>query len=172
VTSSRLVSFPTKCGHARTGSAATLRLPAVRSNYTDHDLLQQLSLTGRHTYCGHSGSPVQMCVTKKSDYKVNVWGRDHATCSLNGPKCPIIVNWQAVEMIGQNVCLILKISWNVRNDTPISTFCSPLSTHCLFVQGDMAVKQLVWQTRTNSIIDLWTHFAAFIVLQFPKLFVC
>jgi hypothetical protein len=139
------IFFPTKRGHAGTGSGATLRLPAARSNYTDHDLLQQLSLPGRHTYCGHSGSPVglQMCVTKKPDYKVNVWGWDHATCSLNGPKWSIIVNRQAVETMRQNVCLILEISWNARNDTPISTFCPPLSTHCLFVQGDMEVKELV-----------------------------
>lgn len=70
-------------------------------------------------------------------------GRHHATYSLNGAKWSIIVNQQAVWMLRQNVCLILEISWNVRNDTPISTFCPPLSTHCLFVQGDTAVKELV-----------------------------
>jgi len=84
-----------------------------------------------------------MCETKKSDYKVNVWGWDHATCSLNGPKCSIIVNRQAFGMMRQNVCLILEISWNIRNDTPISKFCTPLSTRCLFVRGDMEVKELV-----------------------------
>jgi hypothetical protein len=90
-----------------------------------------------------------MCVAKKSDYKFNVWGWDHATCSLNGPKCSINVSRQAAGMMRQDVCLILEISWNVRNDTPISTFCPPLSTHCLFVKGDMAVKELV-ETHKNK----------------------
>jgi hypothetical protein len=60
--------FTTKRGHALTGSGATLRLPEGRNNYTDHDLLQQLSLPGIHMYYRYSD------VIKESDYKVNVWG--------------------------------------------------------------------------------------------------